>query len=419
MDQTKFEAIRNAPSQASMGNDAYKPGANGIAPVSDRLASIARTDESDSIHISDFDSDTIRDSLNEKSPTKSFPNNGSSSAAVLPSKPVLRLKAPIVHMSSICSISESPSQLSTPARKCSVATPSIDAVTIFCPKCNFILQSVKMDSVSSYMETNSSINCKNCFGVVKMNETAIKTPASASICSMSEFAEKFNQKASTPQPQSQALKAFVAPKDDTHFDFSFEGTSATTPSMITTKAFGNVENRKTIKRTSVTTQAQSTKSKLVKINASIKDATFFDVAVVRCLLCPKWNSEGYLWSLEYLSYRVVEITDLILREQDNFFQVRSSSLPSSLNDLCVLMGVGSFDIEDEEFDLNMNDLGGGFRSSPNKMKSGAGGVANEFIELINQIYLETDFSNTKLSFSNMYYYMKRKKYEANFQTRIR
>ena len=116
-----------------------------------------------------------------------------------------------------------------------------------------------------------------------------------------------------------------------------------------------------------------------------------------------------------MSYRVVEITDLILKEQDNFFKVKSSSLPSSLNDLCVLMGVSSFDNDDN---INLAEIGS---SGKAKVKSGGTGfnVANEFIELVNQIYLETDFSNNKLSFSNMYYYTKRKKYEANFQTRIR
>ena len=32
------------------------------------------------------------------------------------------------------------------------------------------------------------------------------------------------------------------------------------------------------------------------------------------------------------------------------FKVKSSSLPSSLNDLCVLMGIGSFDVDDDDMD---------------------------------------------------------------------
>jgi hypothetical protein len=232
--------------------------------------------------------------------------------------------------------------------------------------------------------------------------------------------------------------------DASHFDFSFEATSsnaataaALTPTTIKTPADDTRAslNRKSQQPsvtggTSTTTtvvNSSSSKSKLVKVSASIKDATFFDVAVLRCLLCPKWNSEGYLWSLEYLSYRVVEITDLMLKEQDTFFQVRSASLPAQLNEMCVLMGVGSFDVAASAGDDEL--LGGDedleLLGKPSKMpREGSGGGVppgnNEFIELINQIHLETDFSSSsKLSFSNMYYYMKRKKYEANFQTRIR
>lgn len=127
---------------------------------------------------------------------------------------------------------------------------------------------------------------------------------------------------------------------------------------------------------------------------------------MRSLLSPKWHTEGYLWSLEYLSYRVTEITDCTLREQDQLFKITSSSLPSNLNDLCILMGIGASDPED----ATLKNYEARLFSRNRKVK-----FTNEFIELINQIYLENDFTNK----NNILDYSKRKKYEANFQTRIR
>jgi hypothetical protein len=64
---------------------------------------------------------------------------------------------------------------------------------------------------------------------------------------------------------------------------------------------------------------------------------------MRCLLCTKWNNEGYLWALEFLSYRVSEITDFTLKEQDSFTNYTSMSMPLNIDELCVQMGIGAYD----------------------------------------------------------------------------
>lgn len=433
----KHAPIHSTPSQVSFNNELGPIMMTSAANAGDLSQITGKLEErrSDSIHISDFETDTIRDSLNEKTPIRTLHtaqnqilpggSSASSSSVMFTSDrpPVVRLKAPLVHMSSICSISEAPSQVSTPRQRSlySQATNNSDTLTIFCPKCNFILQSLKMSSLNSYVETVSSVNCKNCFGIIKVHETTVKTPATSSLCTLTEFTEKLSK-----DFRNMTLKTTSEIEDDSKLDLSFENAIMPLSNLKTSEspcaiATAPTDSLKPQTKSSLNaTTPGSAKSKLIKLNISIKDATFFDVAVLRCLLCPKWNSEGYLWSLEYLSYRVVEITDLILREQDNFFRVKSSSLPSSLNDLCILMGMGSFDLAPDEEVGSTSDLILSTEDIRHAKGAKSGmNTQNEFIELINQIYLETDFSNSKLSFSNMYYYTKRKKYEANFQTRIR
>ena len=67
---------------------------------------------------------------------------------------------------------------------------------------------------------------------------------------------------------------------------------------------------------------------------------------MRCLLCTKWNNEGYLWALEFLSYRVSEITDFTLKEQDQYVNYTSTSMPFNIDELCVQMGIGAYDETD-------------------------------------------------------------------------
>ena len=150
-----------------------------------------------------------------------------------------------------------------------------------------------------------------------------------------------------------------------------------------------------------------------KLVQDIRDATFFDVGVMRCLLSPKWNTEGYLWSLEYLSHRVLDITDYILKEQDKFFKFKCPSMPSNLNDLFVLMGIGT----GSEFDEDLISIENRYPSRNQQHTF----YTNQFIDLVNQIYFESgdQTNNSSLMLKNASDVAKRRKYEANFQTRIR
>jgi hypothetical protein len=136
--------------------------------------------------------------------------------------------------------------------------------------------------------------------------------------------------------------------------------------------------------------------------ANIKSATYFDIAVMRCLLCPRWNHEGYLWALEYLSYRVNEITEFTLKEQDQFFKLNSESVPTNINQLYK-------QIKGSIFDCELNDI-----KYFNMRKNYS---FHPFIDLINFICYGNDLTNSKYKF--LFNYSKRKKFESNFDTRIR
>lgn len=138
-----------------------------------------------------------------------------------------------------------------------------------------------------------------------------------------------------------------------------------------------------------------------------RNATFFDVAVMRCLLSSKWHSDGYIWALEYLGHRVSEVTDHVLKEQDTYLKFHKSiSVPTRLNELSILMGQGSTDGQTEAPEMLIYD-------------AKAERPANQFIELINQISSENDFTNLKYTLGNYYDHSKRKKYLANYHNRIR
>ncbi|CAF1033932.1 unnamed protein product, partial [Brachionus calyciflorus] len=285
-----------------------------------------RIEESDSnlmSQMSDFEGDTIRDSLvviNEmKKPKYSLTSVS---------------KAPLAHMSSICSISDSSTT--------TLINQNGRNSTICCSKCSFTANNIQLNS--------DGISCPNCAGV------------------------KLRENVNEPK-QDEKLKL-----NDKDIRF---------------------ENSKEIILTS--------RENLKILSSNVKDATYFDIAVMRCLLSSKWHPDGFLWCLDYLSCRVVEITDYTIKEQDDFYKINSLSIPTNLNDLCVLMGVNAIDLKEEnDVDFNRNDF---FKIN----KCGT----NEFIHVMNQIYLENDFmSKNHFNFDSMNYFAKRKKYESSFQTRI-
>ena len=47
-------------------------------------------------------------------------------------------------------------------------------------------------------------------------------------------------------------------------------------------------------------------------NPDILSASYFDVAVLRCLFCPQWTEEGTYWALRYVHGRLLEVCDEML-----------------------------------------------------------------------------------------------------------
>ena len=117
--------------------------------------------------------------------------------------------------------------------------------------------------------------------------------------------------------------------------------------------------------------------------------------------------------MEYLGHRVSEITDYVLKEQDKYLKFNKSiSVPSNLQHLCILMGENlSLDPFQTDSDTDLDNF------FIYDTKSNANN--NQFIELINQIYNENDFTNPKYTLGNYYDHSKRKKYLANYHNRIR
>ncbi|XP_023931098.1 protein unc-80-like, partial [Lingula anatina] len=54
-------------------------------------------------------------------------------------------------------------------------------------------------------------------------------------------------------------------------------------------------------------------------------ATYFDVAVLQCLFCPRWDEDGIFWALGYMHKRLLDICDELARHAN--VRRRSQSLP--------------------------------------------------------------------------------------------
>ena len=156
---------------------------------------------------------------------------------------------------------------------------------------------------------------------------------------------------------------------------------------------------------------QSTEACELSTPDMTRHATFFDVAVMRCLLSSKWHSDGYIWALEYLGHRVTEITDHVLREHDTYLKFhRSVSVPTRLVELSLRRDAGV------EADADAD------AEPPDTLVWHSQAVqppSNQFVELINQIYNENDFASPKCALGSYYDHSRRKKYLANYHNRIR
>ncbi|XP_021380201.1 protein unc-80 homolog isoform X3 [Mizuhopecten yessoensis] len=60
----------------------------------------------------------------------------------------------------------------------------------------------------------------------------------------------------------------------------------------------------------------------------ILSASYFDVAVLRCLFCQYWSEDGIYWALRYIQQRLMEVCDEVFR-RTNTDRARSRSLPFS------------------------------------------------------------------------------------------
>ena len=63
-------------------------------------------------------------------------------------------------------------------------------------------------------------------------------------------------------------------------------------------------------------------------------ATYFDIGILRTLFSPSWLTDGYLWCLEYLHKRMIDISDEILSDAlvsgtlpMNILRFKSLSIP--------------------------------------------------------------------------------------------
>ena len=63
-------------------------------------------------------------------------------------------------------------------------------------------------------------------------------------------------------------------------------------------------------------------------------ATYFDIGIVRILFNPSWLTDGYLWCLEYIHQRLVDISDRVLSTAlttgilpHHFLRMKSLSMP--------------------------------------------------------------------------------------------
>ena len=58
----------------------------------------------------------------------------------------------------------------------------------------------------------------------------------------------------------------------------------------------------------------------------VLSASYFDVAVLRCLFCQQWAEEGVYWALRYIHHRLLEVCDE--RQHVEYHRERSKSLPT-------------------------------------------------------------------------------------------
>ncbi|CAF0812442.1 unnamed protein product, partial [Didymodactylos carnosus] len=196
-------------------------------------------------------------------------------------------RAPLAHMSSICSISDSSRPTVSPQ------SPGTDKFNL--------LPLPSPTSTSSI--TRSSFVCAQCHQPL----TTITNEKDSSTLCLSCIAQQ--------QQQQQQLP----------FTISGPPTSSN-PSLSTQKSkpMNDIQKSSMRKESLITT----TKKKAHYSSDMILLASYFDIGILRTLFSPSWLTDGYLWCLEYLHKRIIDISDELLSDTTlSLLRIKSLSIP--------------------------------------------------------------------------------------------
>ncbi|CAF1372114.1 unnamed protein product [Adineta ricciae] len=167
------------------------------------------------------------------------------------------------------------------------------------PKVNDPRQSksgVRADSTTASSMTLNSIADLSSYGLVD-NTTQRQAPLvhMSSIYSVSDLSRM------TISPQSPAVD-----KGHRMFDLPSPASVSSIPMPLLT--FPKPPDTTQSRLNSMSEQSKALSSEYLLL------ATYFDVAIIRALFSPSWLIDGYLWCLEYLHKRLVDISDKILSD---------------------------------------------------------------------------------------------------------
>jgi len=110
------------------------------------------------------------------------------------------------------------------------------------------------------------------------------------------------------------------------------------PSVIPKTATTATSTITNLKDSTSTTRRQSAILNKTRTSARSSEllllATYFDIGILRTLFSPSWLTDGYLWCLEYLHKRIIDISDEILSDAlatgtlpINILRFKSLSIP--------------------------------------------------------------------------------------------
>ncbi|XP_045030143.1 protein unc-80 homolog isoform X4 [Daphnia magna] len=145
----------------------------------------------------------------------------------------------------------------------------------------------------------------------------------------------------------QAESSIIHPRSYLTADYNGDNGSRlpTTPDPSSSKRLLNVAQESWFQNDTIDPQYPHRRSSVLD---DITAATFLDVAVVRCLFIPRWCEEGVHWALQFLFYRLQEISEEMRSRCPQ--RKRSSSLP--VPKIEVSLCSSSYDSKTKETPLN-------------------------------------------------------------------